>query len=71
MRRLGSPGWVASHLFVAAMVVLMVNLGFWQLRRLDERQVDNAAIASSMSLTPVDIAETPRRERTGSRIHGG
>ena len=57
MRRLGSPGWVASHLFAVAMVVLMVNLGFWQLRRLDERQADNAAIASSMSQTPVDIAE--------------
>ncbi len=48
---------MASHLFVAAMVVLMVNLGFWQLRRLDQRQADNAAIASSMSQTPVDIAE--------------
>ena len=56
MRRLASPGWVASHLFALAMVVLMVNLGFWQLRRLDERRADSAAIASAMSHAPSDIA---------------
>ena len=48
---------MASHLFVVAMVVLMVNLGFWQLRRLDERRADSAAIASAMSQIPVDVAE--------------
>ena len=48
---------MASHLFAVAMVVLMVNLGFWQLRRLDERQADKVAIASAMSQAPVDIAE--------------
>ena len=57
MRRLGSPKWIASHLFAAAMVVLMANLGFWQLRRLDERRADNSAIASAMSQAPADIAE--------------
>ena len=56
MRRLGSPWWVASHLFAAAMVVLMVNLGFWQLRRLDDRRTDNAAVASAMTQAPVDFA---------------
>jgi surfeit locus 1 family protein len=38
------PGWILSHLFVAGMVVLMVNLGFWQLRRLDERRAVNERI---------------------------
>ncbi len=56
MRRLASPGWVASHLFAAVMVVLMVNLGFWQLRRLDERRADNAETAAAMSQAPSDIA---------------
>lgn len=56
MRRLASPGWIASHLFVLAMVVLMANLGFWQLRRLDERRADNARIAAAMSQDPSDIA---------------
>ena len=38
------------------MVVLMVNLGFWQLRRLDERRADNAQIAAAMEQAPSDIA---------------
>ncbi len=56
MRRLSSPGWIASHVFALAMVVLMVNLGFWQLRRLDERRTSNAEIAAAMSQPPADIA---------------
>ena len=56
MRRLASPGWIASHLFALAMVVLMVNLGFWQLRRLDDRRADNSAVAAAMSQDPADIA---------------
>ena len=57
MSRLWSPGWIASHLFALSMVVLMANLGLWQLRRLDERQNANAANAAAMAQVPVDIAE--------------
>ena len=56
MRRLASPGWIASHVFALAMVVLMVNLGFWQLRRLDERRAGNVEIAAAMSQDPFDVA---------------
>lgn len=56
MRRLASGGWIVSHLFVLAMVVLMVNLGLWQLRRLDERRTGNAEVAAAMSQAPSDIA---------------
>ena len=38
------------------MVVLMVNLGFWQLGRLDERRASNAEIAAATSQAPSDIA---------------
>ena len=57
MRRLLTPGWIASHLFVASMIVLMVNLGFWQLRRLDDRRALNEATAAAMAQEPVDIRE--------------
>ena len=57
MRKLWSPGWIASHLFALTMVVVMVNLGFWQLRRLDERQAANAEIAAAMARAPADVAE--------------
>ncbi len=35
------PRWIAFHLLVLAAVVVMVNLAFWQLRRLHERQAFN------------------------------
>jgi surfeit locus 1 family protein len=38
------PKWLAFHLLVVAGVVVMINLGFWQLRRLDERQAFNATV---------------------------
>lgn len=38
------PRWLLFHLVCVAGVVLMVNLGFWQLRRLDERRDFNARV---------------------------
>jgi surfeit locus 1 family protein len=46
------PRWLLSHLFVVALVVLMVNLGFWQLRRLDERKDTNARIEANADVGP-------------------
>ena len=45
VRRFLRPWWVVSHVLVVALVVVMVNLGFWQLRRLDERQDLNSTQA--------------------------
>ena len=56
MRRLFTPRWLLSHLFVLAMIVLMVNLGFWQLRRLDQRQAANAEIVAAREQPSVDLA---------------
>ena len=53
------PKWIGFHLLVVAAIVTMVNLGFWQLRRLDERQAFNAVGRGS--------ATTPRRCRSTSR----
>lgn len=38
------PLWIVSHVFVAFLVVMCVNLGFWQLRRHDERAERNAQV---------------------------
>jgi cytochrome oxidase assembly protein ShyY1 len=38
------PKWIAFHLLVVVGIVTMINLGFWQLRRLDDRQAFNAVI---------------------------
>ena len=50
------PLWILSHLFVLSMVVLMVNLGLWQLHRLDERKVVNAALKAASEQPAVPIA---------------
>ena len=46
-RFLLSPKWIAFHLLVLALVVTMINLAFWQLRRLDERQQFNARVRAN------------------------
>ncbi len=51
------PRWILSHLFVLGMVVLMVGLGFWQLRRLDERKEHNAKVEARQAEAPVPVAE--------------
>ena len=38
MRRFLRPWWVVSHLLVLVLIVVMINLGFWQVRRLEERR---------------------------------
>jgi len=32
------PKWIVGHLLCLFLIVLFVNLGFWQLRRLHSRQ---------------------------------
>lgn len=51
------PTWIAFHLVVVAAIVLMINLGFWQLRRLDERQAFNAVIEERYDAPPVPLDE--------------
>ena len=54
---LWKPRWILSHLFVLALVVTFVNLGFWQLRRLDERRTYNSLVESRQDLPPVTVPE--------------
>ncbi len=56
-RFLLKPGWILSHIFVLACVVVFVNLGIWQLRRLDERKTYNAEVAAAEALPPEFIAD--------------
>ena len=54
---LWSPRWILSHLLVLALVVVMVNLGLWQLRRLDERRDDNRLIEGRMAAAAAPLDE--------------
>ena len=54
-RRLLRPSWIISHIFVLALLVSTVNLGFWQLRRLEERKSNNAQIMETTSRESVSV----------------
>jgi len=56
-RFLFTPKWLIFHAIVLAAIVLMVNLGFWQLRRLDERKEFNATVEARYDADPVPIDE--------------
>ncbi len=57
MRRLFSPRWVLVHLGVALLVFVMINLGFWQLRRLDEKKTFNASVTSHIAAPVLDYTK--------------
>lgn len=51
------PKWIGFHLLVIVGIVTMVNLGFWQLRRLDERRDFNATVEARYDAPPVPLDE--------------
>ena len=55
------PKWIGFHLLVLAAIVAMINLGFWQLRRLDQRQAFNAVVEARYDepAVPLDDLVSP------------
>ena len=51
------PAWIVGHVLVVGLVALMVSLGFWQLRRLDQRRDANALVEARAALAPVPVGE--------------
>ncbi|NQY55264.1 MAG: SURF1 family protein [Ilumatobacteraceae bacterium] len=49
--------WIAFHLVVVLGIVLMINLGFWQLDRLDQRQSFNASVEARSDEPVVPLAD--------------
>jgi surfeit locus 1 family protein len=47
--------WIAGVLIVIVTVIVFVNLGMWQLRRLDERRAFNTTIESRLAEAPVEL----------------
>ncbi len=54
---LKSPLWIAGVAIALATIVAFVNLGFWQLRRLEERRTINATIEARSTADPVELVE--------------
>lgn len=59
------------------MVTVMINLGFWQLRRLDDRRAANDVVQAALARTPVDFVEllelweASESSRLAGRADGG
>lgn len=56
-RFLRSPRWLLGHVLVVVVCVLFVNLGFWQVRRLEERRLQNVVTANRLAADPLPIED--------------
>ena len=58
------PKWILFHIVVVASIVAMINLGFWQLRRLDERREFNRQVEAAIDqpVAPLDTVLAPTAE---------
>lgn len=59
---LRSPRWIAGIVVAVVAVATFVNLGLWQLRRLDDRRAANALIEAGMTAEPADLSALLRDE---------
>ena len=62
------PGWILSHIFVLGCVVAFVNLGFWQVHRLQERRDANALITARQATAPAPLAQVLAPDATGDAV---
>jgi surfeit locus 1 family protein len=62
------PAWIAGHVLAVGLLVLFVCLGFWQLRRLDQRREVNALIEARAALEPVPVDELLDPDDEGAAV---
>ena len=51
------PIWILSHVLVVLLVIVLVNLGFWQLRRLDEKRDFNRLVTARSDEPAAPVAD--------------
>lgn len=60
-RALLTPKWIIGAVLVIATAVLFANLGFWQLRRLDERRAFNDLVRDRTAAAALPLEQTLER----------
>jgi surfeit locus 1 family protein len=55
MKRLTTGRWLVAHVVVLIGIVILINLGLWQLRRLEQRRSLNAEIAAGLNQPVIAI----------------
>jgi surfeit locus 1 family protein len=58
------PKWILSHILVLVLVVTMINLGFWQLRRLDQKKSFNALVHGREAEPPAPLPDVLAADAT-------
>lgn len=61
MKKLATGRWIIGHLIVIVMFIVLVNLGLWQLRRLDQRRERNAEIMAGLNQPATVLTGQPVR----------
>ena len=61
------PKWIVRHAAVVALVVAMVLLGLWQLRRLDEKRDHKARVEARQELPVADVGAVVPADASGRR----
>jgi len=62
------PKFVLFTVLMAGLVVLMVNLAFWQLRRLHERRDSNAQITEHVHERPIGLSQVLTGSTTDAQV---
>lgn len=60
MKKLLTPRWFVGHLLALTLIALFVNFGFWQLRRLKQRDVYNTLLEARLNAEPRPFAQLIR-----------
>lgn len=55
LRALRQPKWIIAAIVVALLTGVTVRLGFWQLDRLEQKQMQNAIGSARINAEPVDL----------------
>jgi len=70
-RFLLKPKWIVSHVLILGLIVAMILLMMWQLRRLDEKKDLNALIAGRADRSPAQLVDVLDGERVTKVSDGG
>ena len=55
--KLLTPRWLFGHLLALSLIGLFISFGFWQLRRLGQRDTANALLESRLTAEPQPFGE--------------
>lgn len=69
MRKLVTGPWLLKHLSVVLVLIVLINLGLWQLRRLDEKRELNRNITAALNQPPIPLSGSPINNPADLHFH--